>query len=169
MRLTKLVLYWRSRSAVAAGPVRRRWWRRQRRWWRRIPKNWLAGGSGTLASSTDGLHYALSASRATSANLWALYCVGSQVGWAAATRHAAHHARRRRPLDGAHDRRDTALRAVAFADPAVGIAVGDNATVLRSADGGVSWTAAMLSGATASPLRRRHITRARSPGSPATA
>src|SRR5438270_6149910 len=49
-------------------------------------KNWLAGGSGTLASTGDGVHYALSPSHVTDANLWSLYCVGRNVGWAAGDR-----------------------------------------------------------------------------------
>src|SRR5690349_19998749 len=40
----------------------------------------------------------------------------------------------------------TALRAVAFADPQFGIAVGDGATILRSTDGGVTWAHASWPG-----------------------
>src|SRR5437879_4777620 len=109
------------------------------------PHNWLAGGSGTLASSNDGLHYQVAASKATGADLFALYCVGRDVGWAAGAAGTLLTT-----IDGGYGWTARAtgvsvtLRAVAFADPEVGLAAGDGATVLRSLDGGAHWSAVAL-------------------------
>jgi photosystem II stability/assembly factor-like uncharacterized protein len=93
------------------------------------------------------VHYALSPSHVTDANLWSLYCVGRDTGWAAGDRGTLLTT-----VNGGltWTARTTgvgaSLRAVAFADASVGLTVGDNATALRSVDGGVTWGAVSLPG-----------------------
>lgn len=100
--------------------------------------NWLTGMGGVLVNAPDGADFEVRASGGP--DLYALFCVGDQHGWAAGAEGTLMTT-----LDGGASWLpratgvDVTLRAVAFADFSTGVAVGDDGALVRSVDGGESW------------------------------
>jgi photosystem II stability/assembly factor-like uncharacterized protein len=100
--------------------------------------NWLTGMGGVLVNAPDGNDFEVRASGGP--DLYALFCVGDQHGWAAGAEGTLMTT-----LDGGASWVPRAtgvegtLRAVAFADFSTGVAVGDDGALVRSVDGGESW------------------------------
>lgn len=100
--------------------------------------SWIVGANGVVAHpGEDGRSFVLEPAPTTE-DLLGLFCFEPR-GWAVGT-----HGVVLLTMDGRHwtassSGVDVTLRSVAFASPAMGLAVGDGGTMLRSLDGGLTW------------------------------
>ena len=125
-------------------------------------QGWKAavGDGGTLLETFDDASWDVR--KVTDHDLYAVSCIDNEVGWAVGARGFIGHTRDGGwswPAQDSHV--SAALRAVSFAfadDGAeMGLAVGDDATLVSTTDGGETWSRAALPGVTGT-LRGTAIT-----------
>lgn len=101
--------------------------------------SWIVGANGVVAHpGEDGRSFVLEPAPTTE-DLLGLFCFEPR-GWAVGTHGVVLLTLDGRNWTASSSGVDVTLRSVAFASPAMGLAVGDGGTVLRSLDGGVTWT-----------------------------